>query len=110
MELLKGSSKHGVTTIQNLSDTECMNETELSMPVKDVQEGGVLRPKLDGCGVVDQFFPFENHCECCKNLASGLCHVVLHSPSSAASKRYCDHSFPHQIRPQTIVLLYILLD
>ena len=45
MELLKGSSKHGVTTIQNLSDTECMNETELSMPVKDVQEGGVLRPK-----------------------------------------------------------------
>ena len=80
MELLKGSSKHAGTTIQKLSDTECMNETELSMPIKDVQEWGVLRPKLDGCGVVDQFFPFENHCECCKKLASGLCHVVLHSP------------------------------
>ena len=34
MELLKGSSDHVTTTIQNLSDFECMNETELSKRVE----------------------------------------------------------------------------
>ena len=46
----------------------------------------------------------------CIKIVDCAIYTYLHSPLWLEKKKYCDHCFPQQIRPQTTVQWYILQD